>query len=612
MVENYANGNTINSMIGSQGWAYSNGTASINYLSGAWFGSQAGAGTVTGLDGLAVSSTVSGATVTAQTGLNVSLANSSGTLGYRYGIFLNTPTGAAPTSGDFGIYQQSTSGKNYFGAQTGIGTVGPQGKLEVRSGSDFNAITLSTNVADGNDTGGVITGKRKTNSNSPFGALATWDWGTERKVYIGGGNWNMPSATQVSIYAQPSYDETTNTYEELFQVDGSGYTNIYGPWTSFNRWGDNTYGHWQEFYKARGTRSAPTAVLSGDDLGNIWAGAYNGTNWSSNGGARISFSASENQTATNGGTRISFHTTPNGSQTISTAMTISDQGYVGIGTTSPGTGLHVVGTGMRMQRNNDTAGNGAAISLYRSRGTSSSPAAVQTGDSLGEVWGYGHDGSAYGSGGGMQIEADGNWTGTSRPNRLKLFTTPTGATANSTRMTILENGNVGINTTAPTHRLHVIGTAGLSTGTAWTNTSDLRLKDVHGEYKIGLQEILKLKTVRFSYKKNNPLGLESDRVITGFVAQEVQQVIPEAVNIREDGYLELNVDPIHWATVNAVQELHGLCQMSGEQSQELSNRVAQHDREITTLKRQVQSLKEENAALKEAVCEINPNANICK
>jgi hypothetical protein len=42
--------------------------------------------------------------------------------------------------------------------------------------------------------------------------------------------------------------------------------------------------------------------------------------------------------------------------------------------------------------------------------------------------------------------------------------------------------NVGIGTTNPGHKLHVIGTAGLSTGTAWTNTSDIRLKDIHGPY----------------------------------------------------------------------------------------------------------------------------------
>jgi len=156
-------------------------------------------------------------------------------------------------------------------------------------------------------------------------------------------------------------------------------------------------------------------------------------------------------------------------------------------------------------------------------------------------------------------------------------------------------GNVGIGTTAPSHKLHVIGTAGLSTGTAWTNTSDIRLKDIQGDYEYGLNEILKLHTVRFNYKKGNPLSLPSNKNIVGFIAQEVQEIIPEAVVEREDGYLELNVDPIHWASVNAIQELYGICKVTDSQVVEISRRVASLEAENVTLKikknREIASLK---------------------
>jgi hypothetical protein len=117
-------------------------------------------------------------------------------------------------------------------------------------------------------------------------------------------------------------------------------------------------------------------------------------------------------------------------------------------------------------------------------------------------------------------------------------------------------GNVGIGTSNPSYSLHVVGTAGLSTGTAWTNASDIRLKDIRGDYEYGLAEVLKLHTVRYNYKKDNALGLPSDFEKTGFIAQEVQKVIPDAVKVRPDGYLELNVDPIHWAVVNAIKDLY--------------------------------------------------------
>ena len=98
-------------------------------------------------------------------------------------------------------------------------------------------------------------------------------------------------------------------------------------------------------------------------------------------------------------------------------------------------------------------------------------------------------------------------------------------------------------------------TAGLSSGTAWIDASDIRLKDIDGDYEHGLDEIKKLHTVRFHYTQSNPLQLPFDHAMTGFVAQEVQEVNPDAIKKSADGYLELNVDPIHWATVNAVKEL---------------------------------------------------------
>lgn len=152
-------------------------------------------------------------------------------------------------------------------------------------------------------------------------------------------------------------------------------------------------------------------------------------------------------------------------------------------------------------------------------------------------------------------------------------------------MAITSSGKVGIGTSLPSYTLHVVGDAGLSTGTAWTNASDRRLKDIQGDYEYGLNEVLKLHTVRYTYKKNNPLGLPSDFKKTGFIAQEVQEVIPDAVKQRQDGYLELNVDPIHWAVVNAIKDLY---------NKFVSPILANDEKQ----NREIASLKEENQKLK--------------
>jgi trimeric autotransporter adhesin len=120
----------------------------------------------------------------------------------------------------------------------------------------------------------------------------------------------------------------------------------------------------------------------------------------------------------------------------------------------------------------------------------------------------------------------------------------------------INGGNLGIGTTAPTQALHVVGNAYKTVGgTAWATSSDLRLKNVMGDYNKGLDEIALLQTVRYQYKKDNPRQLDSNEEQVGFIAQEVQKVFPEAVTEGPDGYLDFNMHAINVALVNAIKEL---------------------------------------------------------
>ena len=245
---------------------------------------------------------------------------------------------------------------------------------------------------------------------------------------------------------------------------------------------------------------------------------------------------------------------------------------VGIGTASPGYALDVA-TGSGQYTN--------AINVQASTHATSRRASMTTGN-----WNFGQDVSG---------------------NGTKDFYIYDGAAA-LTRFYISTSGNVGIGTASPSYTLHVVGTAGLSTGTAWTNASDIRLKDIRGDYEYGLNEVLQLHTVRYNYKKDNPLGLPSDFEKTGFIAQEVQKVIPDAVKERKDGYLELNVDPIHWAVVNAVKEFYAKWFAD---SAEKDRRLDEKDRQINELKSQNAAIKSENAAVRAYLCSKDPAAPIC-
>jgi hypothetical protein len=92
---------------------------------------------------------------------------------------------------------------------------------------------------------------------------------------------------------------------------------------------------------ASGTLAAPTATTSGNGIGQVSGNSWDGATWVTSSG--ISMGATENATNTNRGSDLSFFTTPNGTNTFSTRMYISNAGNVGIGTTTPRTSLEVNG-----------------------------------------------------------------------------------------------------------------------------------------------------------------------------------------------------------------------------------------------------------------------------
>jgi len=105
------------------------------------------------------------------------------------------------------------------------------------------------------------------------------------------------------------------------------------------------------------------------------------------------------------------------------------------------------------------------------------------------------------------------------------------------------------------HMLVVSGSAAKTDGSTWSNLSDVRLKNISGSYAKGLKEISALQPVTFTYKEGNARKLDSTKEQIGFVAQEVQEVFPEAVTTGGDGYLEFNMHAVNVALVNAIKEL---------------------------------------------------------
>ena len=93
--------------------------------------------------------------------------------------------------------------------------------------------------------------------------------------------------------------------------------------------------------RSDGTSAAPTALPSGAWMMSIYGRGYNGSGYSTNASAAITFGAAQDFTPTANGSNIQFYTTPLNSIFPAERMRINHNGNVGIGLINPATSLDV-------------------------------------------------------------------------------------------------------------------------------------------------------------------------------------------------------------------------------------------------------------------------------
>ncbi len=133
-----------------------------------------------------------------------------------------------------------------------------------------------------------------------------------------------------------------------------------------------------------------------------------------------------------------------------------------IGTDSTAAVLDVQGDGnlanahVRFANFNNTNNNGVYLTIDRARGTQASPAAIQGQDEIFKLILRGRDSSGqFNESSAIFFEVDGTPGNGDMPGRIVLLTTPDGNSTPLARMTIVENGDVGIGTAAPDGLLHI-------------------------------------------------------------------------------------------------------------------------------------------------------------
>jgi hypothetical protein len=143
------------------------------------------------------------------------------------------------------------------------------------------------------------------------------------------------------------------------------------------------------------------------------------------------------------------------------------------------------------------------------------------------------------------------------------------ATNNTEKLRIETNGDVGIGTfgaTSPSEKLHVVGNARFtavgagayandlnitSTGVLTTASSDEKYKYNILPINYGLNTILQLKPVNFQW-------IEGEEEDLGFIAQDVAEIIPEAVDTNWNSDLLMRYESIIPILTKAIQEQQAL------------------------------------------------------
>jgi hypothetical protein len=87
--------------------------------------------------------------------------------------------------------------------------------------------------------------------------------------------------------------------------------------------------------------------------------------------------------------------------------------------------------------------------------------------------------------------------------------------------------------------------------------SDLRLKNISGELEGAMGRVNCLKGVKYTWNAlaSEKLGLPKDAPQVGLIAQDVIEVLPEAVK-QDDGYLLVSYDKVVPLLVEAIKELN--------------------------------------------------------
>jgi hypothetical protein len=304
--------------------------------------------------------------------------------------------------------------------------------------------------------------------------------------------------------------------------------------------------------RGRGSSEVPSAVQVGDTLMSVVGTGFNGTQFVTHDfGAAVSFVATENWAVGANGSRIDFKVTPAGGQVSNTTVTFASTG-VGIRTINPSEAL-------------DIAENGSRI-IFGGAGCPVGSVAIGLNGPFNNCTNF-------------TLRGNGTDVLINRPNGGEvIFRENNGNTQLRLRSGgVLQLGALGAAGSTPLCRN---ATSDISTCTA-----SIRYKSNIAPFSSGLELLSRLQPVAFNWAGDGRRDL-------GLVAEEVAEIEPLLTTTNEKGEVEgVKFDSVGLVLVNAVKEQQA---------------------EIVSQRKTIESQQIQIAALKRAVCKLDPTSLICK
>lgn len=227
-------------------------------------------------------------------------------------------------------------------------------------------------------------------------------------------------------------------------------------------------------------------------------------------------------------------------------------GNIGLGTSSPTARLNLVGGGIKIH-------NGFSRSTARPSLTTLSIRNYEI-RGVGSIGGNTQiDGADDGflrlsAGGGSSVSAQSSIDISGGSDNPDMNNSLVFRTSGTERFRVNSSGNIGVGTTTPSVSLQV---AGDIIANSIAGSSDARFKSNINPIENSLQKVQQLRGVTFDWKTEEfPERAFSDNRALGFIAQEVEKVLPEVVQTEKtaEGYKSVQYDKVVALLVEAIKE----------------------------------------------------------